>query len=473
MARPHVGFLGVMLILGTGTRVCAQETVPGATSATGLAPSGTTAPDAPATMPSATAPASAPAATRPAPDYVKPLLEDSDAARERTKFLAAAGVDNELDANEFQADKAKGEGFVRRFERWRNLLRHDRNGNRMIDWSEAEAYRQDLRKRVVEEFDENKDGKLAGAERDGANRALARGWSGQEEAILAAGQGRPGAGAGTPGAGGMPAGVGRVRPGPQLDRQELIDKYDKDGDGQLSDEERQAAVKDFQEEQRREMLKKYDKDGDGELNAEESAAMRDDMRQQAQPWKQMTDRLAARLFDADEEDQLTEQGKAEAKEFQKQFQELGKEYDRRFNDLDGDGNVTQEERKQVAAEWRGQALRMIGLGMKYMDADGDGRISPEEREAFTVRIRTGLEKWANKFIDKYDLDGDGKLNAEERAELLKGLKYTIDQRIKKYDTEDTGRLTPPQAIRMLEDFAQEIGVAPKAKTPATAPAEEE
>lgn len=59
-------------------------------------------------------------------------------------------------------------------------------------------------------------------------------------------------------------------------RAEMVKKYDKDGDGKLSDEEREAMKKDRRErmEQRRaEMLKQYDKDGDGKLSDEERKPM--------------------------------------------------------------------------------------------------------------------------------------------------------------------------------------------------------
>ena len=49
---------------------------------------------------------------------------------------------------------------------------------------------------------------------------------------------------------------------------ELIAKFDKDGDGKLSKEERQAA--------RAEHLAKYDKDGDGNLSDEEKAVAKAD-----------------------------------------------------------------------------------------------------------------------------------------------------------------------------------------------------
>ncbi|MFT4176852.1 MAG: EF-hand domain-containing protein [Luteolibacter sp.] len=53
---------------------------------------------------------------------------------------------------------------------------------------------------------------------------------------------------------------------------EVLEKFDKDGDGKLSEEEK-AAMK---EARKKEMLEKYDKDGDGKLSDEEKAAMKAD-----------------------------------------------------------------------------------------------------------------------------------------------------------------------------------------------------
>lgn len=52
-------------------------------------------------------------------------------------------------------------------------------------------------------------------------------------------------------------------------RKEMLEKFDADKDGKLSPEELSKA----RDAQKAEMLKKYDKDGDGELSAEERAAM--------------------------------------------------------------------------------------------------------------------------------------------------------------------------------------------------------
>lgn len=71
---------------------------------------------------------------------------------------------------------------------------------------------------------------------------------------------------------------------PQRERRgappEVIEKFDKDGDGQLNEEERKAAMEERRarmEERRKKMLAEFDKDGDGKLNEEERKAAREAM----------------------------------------------------------------------------------------------------------------------------------------------------------------------------------------------------
>ena len=72
-----------------------------------------------------------------------------------------------------------------------------------------------------------------------------------------------------------------------MNPQDMIKQFDKDGDGQLNDEERQALRAEMQQRSggqfpgfnREEMMKQFDKDGDGELNDEERQAMRAEMQQ--------------------------------------------------------------------------------------------------------------------------------------------------------------------------------------------------
>ena len=55
---------------------------------------------------------------------------------------------------------------------------------------------------------------------------------------------------------------------------QLIEKFDKDGDGKLSAEERKAAG----EARKAEFLKKFDKDGDGKISPEEKKAIAEEMK---------------------------------------------------------------------------------------------------------------------------------------------------------------------------------------------------
>lgn len=85
-------------------------------------------------------------------------------------------------------------------------------------------------------------------------------------------------------------GEGGKRPKP-LSAAEIIKKFDKDGNGQLSENEVQAFVEEMKSRRpekgqggrgggfnREEMIEKYDTDGDGRLNAEERKAMMEELR---------------------------------------------------------------------------------------------------------------------------------------------------------------------------------------------------
>lgn len=82
---------------------------------------------------------------------------------------------------------------------------------------------------------------------------------------------------------------------------EILEKFDKDGDGKLSEDERKAARKELMEKHeahRKEILAKYDTDGDGELSEEERKAMRKDF---------------AKKFDKDGDGKLSDEEKEEMK----------------------------------------------------------------------------------------------------------------------------------------------------------------
>jgi Ca2+-binding EF-hand superfamily protein len=414
-------------------------------------------------------PATAPAAGGAVPDLCKGAVDPYDENEERERFLKATGVDNELDATEFEAAKGKDNSFVRSFDRWESMLAFDKSGNRKIDWFEADAYRKDLRRRVLAAFDADNDGKLTGEERDGANRALARGKLAMAEATSRptgiGRRGMDGRGMDAPG----PDGMGG--PGPGLgggglpDDPESIKKYDTDSDGHLSPEERRAAMRGIREEQRKQMLAQYDKDGDGKLSDEELAALRRDRGEgvaENTAWDETVRTWQLRHFDEDGDGKISEAEQAKVREFQQKFRSLGKEMERWVM---GDPSAPEEQRQQIRQEAMAAGLKMMAKVQKMMDLDGDGKVSAEERQVFMQRARKSVQKWAEGLMDKYDADRNGRLDEKEREAVIEGLRKELLERAKKYDQGNKGRLTPDEAVQMIEDFAREIGIFPDEKPP--------
>ncbi len=75
-------------------------------------------------------------------------------------------------------------------------------------------------------------------------------------------------------------------------------------------------------------------------------------------------------------------------------------------DTDGDGKLSQDERKAMREERQAQRKKM----MEKYDTDGDGKLSEDERKAF----REDMQKRHNELLEKYDADKDGRLSPEER-----------------------------------------------------------
>lgn len=84
---------------------------------------------------------------------------------------------------------------------------------------------------------------------------------------------------------------------------EILEKFDKNGDGKLDEEERKAAreaMAEMRANREKEMLAKYDKNGDGKLDGEERKIMRENMR-----------KMMHKRFDNDGDGELNEEERAE------------------------------------------------------------------------------------------------------------------------------------------------------------------
>ena len=440
--------------------------------------------------PLAAAAATAPATTRPAtmpvarvPDVLTGAVDPYEPGAERGRFFRAAGVDNELDPKEFAAAQGQAGSFVRRFDRWKQMLPFDKNRNATLDWFEADAYRQALRKRILRIFDANKDGRLTGKERDRANAALAAG-----RVPLAAA--RPGAR--------EPGQSDRewMRQRMLRQRQVLRDRHDTNKDGRIDEAERRgllAAVRgEAQAQLAQRRLRRWDADGDGRLSESESAAMEAALaegRRRAEAWRHRQD-LAR--WDADGDGQLDERETAAMEADRAQQQQRGRawrdEWEKRQYDLDGNGRLDDDERLLADAErarreayaredrdgpgprddrrakWQ---ATLATWRLRHFDLDGDGEIGPEEDAAakkFGKQLRDVGTKFRNRMADR---DGDGKVSDEERAAsrqewgkarwkiFAKGFRYMDadgDGQISLEERQGFQRRMQTRAVRWVERF---------------------
>ncbi|MBK1882578.1 EF-hand domain-containing protein [Luteolibacter pohnpeiensis] len=75
-------------------------------------------------------------------------------------------------------------------------------------------------------------------------------------------------------------------------------------------------------------------------------------------------------------------------------------------DKDGDGKLSDEERKAMRAERQAEAEKMRKENLEKYDANKDGKLDEEE----TKKMREDRRK---EMFAKFDKDGDGKLSEEE------------------------------------------------------------
>jgi len=336
------------------------------------------------------------AAEKPVPDICKGPVDPYDMNGEKTRFYAAAGKDNELTAEEFNAAKAKANSFVRKFDSWRILVTFDKDKNSKIDWTEASAYRQETRRKVLAAFDKNKDGSLAGEERTAANKALAAG-------RISLGSAR----------------ASREARRAQW-RAEMLKKYDKDNDGKLSEAEEAARRKAWEQANRERMerhrrereLREHDADKDGKLNEKETAAR----------------------------DKARAEGEKRRAEWEQRRKDFVKKYDK-----NGDGRLNGEEWREARPALRAAMEKRM---LERYDTNKDGELSEDEQAARRKEWEKRREDMRSRYeLRRFDKNKDGKLDGQETGERDKWRKEREAERekrradyIKRYDKNGDGQV---------------------------------
>ena len=187
--------------------------------------------------------------------------------------------------------------------------------------------------------------------------------------------------------GGAPQTPDQSRMSPEMRRERreaMLAQADTDGDGTLSEAERQAAALQRHEQAKQnprypKLVERFDADGDGALSDQEWLAAHESMRENRR--SRMEERQAGRL-----------------EEF----------------DSNSDGQLSPEER-QAARQARVAANPRLAELRKLHDVDGDGVLSPTEKAAAKAELSaTRDEKRQKGLMRAFDLNRDGELDAAER-----------------------------------------------------------
>ncbi len=212
--------------------------------------------------------------------------------------------------------------------------------------------------------------------------------------------------------GGGPGGPGGDR---QARFQEMVKKYDSNGDGQLDDSER-TAMQATMEKLRGEMMQKYDTNGDGQLDDNE---------------RQARDASRLQQYDSNGDGQIDEQERAAMPEYERV----------RGSRRGGGGPGGPGGFGGGPGGFRGN----FGGGplpdfMKQYDTNGDGQLNEQEQVAMQTAMRADFEKRPAEQIKKYDKNGDGQLNEKEQAAVQADYDKLRAEMMKKYDTNGDGNL---------------------------------
>ena len=231
---------------------------------------------------------------------------------------------------------------------------------------------------------------------------------------------------------------------PRQNFQELIKRFDRDGDGRLNEQERQVMQQEMQKRaspatarpSREDVIKKYDRNGDGRLDARELAAMRSQMartrdgagnRPSGNNRPGGDNRAMIERFDTNKN------GRLDPPEQQKMREAL----QQRQTD-----KPSQPQRPAQAGDRSSGANRQQAL--QRFDANGNGRLDPEElqkaRAAFEeVRRRGGGQRDSSRIqgvepssrkprletsslLEKYDANKNGRLDADERQLAMEAMR---------------------------------------------------
>ena len=239
---------------------------------------------------------------------------------------------------------------------------------------------------------------------------------------------------------GQPAAQAQAKPQAQRPNfQELIKRFDRDGDGRLNEQERRLAQEEMRKRSpqananrpsREEIIKRFDKNGDGRLDAGELATLRREMpRPTDRPGNKPANgqggnyRALLERFDVNKNGRLDPPEQARMRE-QMRLRQQGKPQPR------------PDQPRPAGTEANRQRL------LQRFDANGNGQLDPDEQQKAQQAVEEfrrraggnrgntqGLKPRERKsrldtsaLLEKYDTNKNGTLDADERRAAMEAMR---------------------------------------------------
>lgn len=123
-------------------------------------------------------------------------------------------------------------------------------------------------------------------------------------------------------------------------------------------------------------------------------------------------------------------------------------------DLDGDGVLSPEEEQAMNDQMREQREQRREQQVAQYDTDGDGRLSREERQVQREDQRQRRDEYMQNMNEQFDRDGDGQLSIEESMDAWAAMQQRreIDQFVGRYDRNGDGSMGPADYDAFLSDY---------------------
>jgi len=183
------------------------------------------------------------------------------------------------------------------------------------------------------------------------------------------------------------------------------------GDSPMKAEDWSVRFEEFSK-RRKGFMERFDTDGDGTISDSERDAMRQSMREMRD--QRQLERMTER-FDADgdgvlnEEERLNAEAEIEARRMERQIRMV-----ERF-DADGDGVLSDAENQAARDRFSrgrdGQAGGGWQQTIKKYDADGDGELNLDE--SYKAYLDRFDQRTRSEFVRRYDDNGDGAIDAAD------------------------------------------------------------